>query len=270
MELSSVLGNFNALFEKILKSVESTIYKNLDKITDITPKLLKQEPIKKLFFSDKVNGIILIANSFVMFYICYYIICTFISMYNGKKIENFYSFILKMVLVLIFVNNSYYLCEQILNIFSIITNAIADFGKDAVGKEINFVNLNEKVTSIKKLMKDDAISLNGIIRGIISFASINIMINFSIRYVTIIFLIVFSPIGIILSFSKITRGIFKSWLNMLIVNLSIQVITKFILIIPLAFKTVNSDIFKMVVIGTMYLLYKLNTFIKEILNKIGS
>lgn len=267
MNVSNILGSFNTLFEKVLKSIESELYKNLDKIVDIAPNILKEEPLKKLFFSNKVNGIILIADSLIMFYICYFIICTLISMYNGKKIENVYVFILKMVVILILVNSSYYICEQILEIFKLLSDAVEKFGKGAVNGNIDFVNLNKKIKSIKGIMKDDALSMNGIIRGVISFVSVNIMISFCIRYVTVILLVLFSPIAIMLGSANITRGIFKSWIYLLLTNLSIQILTKLILIIPLAYKSVNSDMYKMIIIGSMYLLHKQGTFVKELISR---
>jgi hypothetical protein len=56
---------------------------------------------------------------------------------------------------------------------------------------------------------------------------------------------------------------------MFITNMSIQVITKLVLIIPLAYKNTSSVMYKIVLVGTVYTLYKITNLSKELFAKIS-
>ena len=120
------------------------------------------------------------------------------------------------------------------------------------------------------MLKSDILSLNGIIKGIISFGSISILINFSIRYVTVIFLITISPFAFVSLGSELTIGVFKVWFKTLFVTLMIQVVIKFIIFIPLLYKDINSMTYKIILVGSIYIVYKINGFTKELFSKISS
>ena len=124
--------------------------------------------------------------------------------------------------------------------------------------------------SIEDLLNSDMLSLDGIIKGVISFGSISILINFAIRYVTVIFLIIISPFAFASLSSELTLGIFKTWIKTLIVSLMTQVIVKFIILIPMLYKNVNSMMYKIILVGSIYIIYKINNFTKEIFLKITS
>lgn len=49
MNTQDIIGNFNILVEKIIKSVENEVYKNIDSILVIDKKIFKVEPLNKLF-----------------------------------------------------------------------------------------------------------------------------------------------------------------------------------------------------------------------------
>ena len=77
------------------------------------------------------------------------------------------------------------------------------------------------------------------------------------------------PFAVMFSITTSTRGIFNSWFKIFIINLFQQWIVKLLLIIPLSFKNIDTDIFKIIVLGTIYLLYKINVFSKEFLGNIS-
>lgn len=268
MSVNDILNSLNLLSEKLFKSVEGEVYTTLDKIVNISPNILKSEPLKNIFFENKVNGIILIANSLMMFYITYYMFSQLISLYNGNKAENIYVFIIKLVVIFILVNNSYYICNLILDITSELTDAIEIYSEDISKQDVTFTNLKEKIISIKDFMKNDLLSLNGLIKGVISFGAITILINFSIRYVTVIFLIVIFPLSLITLTSNITSGIFKSYFKLFITTLLTQVIVKLVILIPLMYKDVDSTMYKIILVGTIYIIYRINMFVKDIFVKI--
>lgn len=270
MNAQNILDNLNLISEKLFKSVEEQVYKVLDDILVIGPNILNDEPLKNLCNVDKTNGIIIIANSFIMLYVIYFAISQVINLYNGEAVSNIYKFIIKIVIIGICVNSSYFICNEILSFFEILTDTIDNFCKEVSGINVNFVNLKEVIVNIKDFLNNDLLSLNGIIKGMVSFGSVSILINFAIRYVTVIFLVLISPLAFITLSSKITGGIFESWLKLLIINLFTQIIVKFIILIPIMYKNTSTIMYKIILVGSIYLIYKINTFTKEMFNKIIS
>ena len=268
MNVENILDNINFISEKLFKSVEEQVYKVLDELVIIGPDILKDEPLKNICYSDKINGVIIIANSLILFYIIYFVFDQIINLYNGKSAENMYKFIIKVVIIGIAVNFSYYICEEILYFFKLLSDSVDLFCKEITNIEICFVSLKEIIINIKDFLNEDLLSLNGLIKGMVSFGSVSILINFSIRYVTIIFLIIISPFALISLLSNITSGIFKSWGKLLITNLLVQIIVKFLLVIPIVYKNTNSIMYKIILVGSIYLIYKINIFTKDIFIKI--
>ncbi|MDD4375249.1 MAG: hypothetical protein PHR25_00480 [Clostridia bacterium] len=54
----------------------------------------------------------------------------------------------------------------------------------------------------------------------------------------------------------------------MVINLCFQWIVLILLIIPISFKEQSGDWFKLIMVGTIYLLYKMNQFMQEIFGKI--
>lgn len=267
MNVVDIISNLNTVFEKVFKSVESEVYVVLDSVICIDKNIFKIEPIKNIINS---NGIIIIANAIMFFLIIYYMFTVLISMYNGNKYESIYHLIIKLLLISVLINSSYYLVEQVIELNSYITSSVESLCKDLAGKDITFENLKDNILNIQDFMKSDFVSLDGIIKGIISFGTVNILINFCIRYATIILLIIISPIAFCMLFSNLTKGAFYTWIKMLITNLLVQVILKLLLAIPLIYTDTNNILYKIILVGTIYIIYKLNNFIKELFSKFSS
>lgn len=264
----NLLNSINILLEKIYKSVEGNVYELLDKLVIISANILKQEPLKYIFKDE--NGATFVATSLILFYIVQYMLMKLIAMYNGNNPENAFKFILRIIITIAIASSTKYICELVLQINEIFTNIISSIGENISKHEISFVGFGEVVTDLEKYMSSDNLGVDGLIKGFISFGAITLLINYSVRYVTIIFCILVMPFAVMFSITPSTRGIFDSWLKICIVNLSQQWIVKLLLIIPLSFKEVDTDIFKIIVLGTIYLLYKINLFSKEFLGNISA
>ena len=264
----NILASINILLEKIYKSVEGNVYELLDKLIDISPDILNNEPLKYLFKDSEKEGIIFIATSLVLFYVVQYILLKFIAMYNGKNPENIFRFIIRMIICVTFTSCSKYICETVLGINAVFTELLSSLGENITGDKITFCAFKEVIVDLEKYMGEDCISLDGLIKGFISFGSVTLLINYAVRYVTVIFLILVMPLAIMFSVSPITKGIFNSWLKLFVINLSMQWIVKLVLIIPVSVKTINNEMFKIIIIGTIYILYKINMFVKEFLGNI--
>ena len=268
METENIINSINIVVEKIYKSVEGQVYEILDKIAIITPDILNKEPLSRIYQKDGTSIFMLIAISLITFYATYYIFTRIVSMYNGNKIESIYKFILKVIVTAILMGSSLFIVETILNINALMTSSVISAGKDITGETISFNSLKEKITDLDKYMSEDFISLDGLIKSFIAFGAISLLINFAVRYVTVIFLILMAPFGIIFMASPVTGGIAKAWMKLFITAITTQTVVYLILIIPLSFKDTNSVMFRIVLVGTIYLLYRLNTFIKDILGNI--
>jgi len=190
-------------------------------------------------------------------------------MYNGESTENVFKYMLRVVLCVICSASSLFVCEQILSINGLLTDVIASIGKDLTGEKICFESLREIAVNLDEFMSEEAISVDGIIKGVISFGATSILITFAIRYVTLIFLVLISPIAIMFAASSATYGIFKSWIKMLCSTLVVQDVVLVILMIPLSVKTIDNNLFRIILVGSIYLLYKINNFSKEFLGSIS-
>ena len=270
MNAQDIINSLNSVSEKLFKSIESEVFTYLDKLVGITPDIFKEEPLKKILSQDSLNSIILIANSFVLFYIVFFVIQKLISMYNGEKSQSVYGFVIKLIIVGALVNSSFLICKEIINLTSLLSNCIDGLIQDVCGKSATFENLKESILKIEDLTKSDVLSLNGVIKGVISFGSISILINFGIRYVTIIFLIITSPFAFVTLSSESTVGIFKTWMKSFFVSLMTQIVVKIVIFIPLLYKKTNSMMYKIILVGSIYIIYKINNFTKQIFVKISS
>ena len=92
-----------------------------------------------------------------------------------------------------------------------LTNIILNIGEDITKKEISFESLKECITNIEKSMSSDAISIDGVIKGVISIGASSILITLAIRYVTIIVLIILSPVAIMLAANDNTYSLFLAY-----------------------------------------------------------
>ena len=269
MEVNNILNAINIIAEKIFKSVEGEVFKGLDDFLIINEKILDKEPLKTLFVKNHGDGLIVLAMSFVIFFLVYYIIARIIAMYNGENIDNIFKYMLRIVVCVICSTSSLFLCEQILNINGLLTEVIANVGKDLTGETVCFESLREVVLNLDAYMSKEALSVDGVIKGVVSFGATSILITFAIRYVTLVFLILISPIAIMFAASSATYGIFKSWVRMLCGNLLIQNVVIVILMIPLSVKQADNNIFRIILVGSIYLLYRINNFSKEFLGNIS-
>lgn len=270
MDVQNIINSLNSVAEKLFRSIEGQVYEEIDKIVNIAPNIFKDEPLKNIFSQDKVSILIVIANALILFYIIYFAFSKMISVYNGNKSQSVYNFVIRLVLVTFLVNSSYLILKEVINLNYIFTDSIDKALEQIAGTSINFENLKESILKINDLLKSDMLSLNGVIKGVISFGSISILISFAVRYVTIIFLLIISPFAFVSLSSNLTVGIFKTWIKTLFVTLMVQVVVKFVIFIPIMYKHTSSLSYKVVLVGAIYILYKVNNFTREIFAKISS
>ena len=269
MDFNNILNNLNQLSTQFFQTVEEEVYKTLDKLVSIKVNILTEQPLNSIFVNNSENAMILIANTLILFFITYYIFTQLISLFNGNKAENIYIFIFKVIIITLVINNSYFICETILDLNEKFEDIVSYYGKEITKNEISFTNLKERIIDVQDFLNTDLISLDGIIKGVISFGSITILINFSIRYVIIILLILLFPIFASMCLSNVTINMFFNYLKTLIMMLLTGSIVKIIMILPLVYKDVDSIMYKIVLVGSIYVIYKLNTYVKEMFANIN-
>lgn len=270
MDAGSIINSINAIAEKIFKSVEGEVFNNLDELLIVSEDILEKEPLKNLFTQKGIDSFGMLTTSFIIFFCTYYVITRIISMYNGQESQSAWKYILCTTICVIISSSSLFVCKQVLTINGIFSDTLKQIGETLTKKEICFASLKEVVVNLNEHMTQDFLSVDGLIRGVISFGAVTLLVNLSIRYVTIIFLLLASPLGIILASSNYTYGVFNMWLKMLIKNLLVQHVIILILVIPLAFKNPDNSMYKIILVGSIYLLYRINNFTGELFSQIAS
>ncbi len=270
MESTNLISNINIVFEKLFNSVERDVFKAIDNIFVIDETIVEKEPLSNLIQIDGINYIGVLANAFIIFFCIYYIVINFISMYNGNKSESVFKFILKIIVVGILTNFSIYILSTILQLNNIFTEILDGIARLISKDSLTFECLKDKIINIEEYIKEDTLSLNGMTKGMLTFGSISVLMTFAIRYVTILFLILISPLAFICLCTKLTSGIFFSYMKVFFINLMMQNVVKIVLMLPLSCTNMENIMYKIIMVGSIYVIYRINTFTKEIFSKITS
>lgn len=264
--MDNIISVINTLLQNIFSAVDGELFDILDSLVMINKDILLTEPIEKLGFKSEDNSIILIALTFITMFAIFFGIKRLINMYNVGSTKDTAKFILRVVICTILMMSSYFLIETVLNINELFGDVLKNIGEEITDKEISFVTLKETILELEKDMTDTAISLDGVIKGMVSFGVVSLVFTFAIRYVTVIFLILISPIAIMLAINDSTFVIFVKWCKLFITNLFIQNAVLLVITIPLCIDDVDSVMFKVILVGSIYILYKIKSFAGDLLN----
>ena len=196
----------------------------------------------------------------------YYAISLLISHITAIPNISPISFIFKIIIISIFINSSYFICEQVLDINSLISSAIRELGENILNKNICFSCLTQEINNIISLENNsfNIFSLNGILKSFISFGLFNLVFSYSLRYVLIKVMILISPFAILTLVHEKTSWFFKSWFKSLLSLLFIQIFISFVLLITFSISP-SSDLFSnLIYVGCIYTLMKSNSFVREL------
>lgn len=197
----------------------------------------------------------------------YYIFRLFYSNYNEIQIEKPYQFIFKILIFSLFINFSYFIFDQLLNINYLISASIQEIGKNALNCDINFSQLVSKLNSKVTIQTNgfDVFSFDGILKSIASAGLLNLLFSYSIRYILVQFFIISFPIILLTLSNASTSWIFKSWCKCFFSLLVIQIFIPLLLIVIFSLDDSNKILF----IAAIYSLTKINSYIKEIFGGIS-
>ncbi len=212
-------------------------------------------------------GVLYFSNAFLLSFLLFYIIKYYFSNYSEVKIERPSHFIFKIIIFAIISNSSYFLQEEILEMNSLISQSMQKIGEIITNKDINFSELISQLnTTISSSETFEIFTTEGLIKSVSSIGLISLLLNYSIRYVLIQVFILSTPFAIFTLINYSTNWIFKQWLKAYFSLLIIQDVVPIVLM--LIFSLSNID--KILYIAGIFVLIKINSYVKEIFGGISA
>lgn len=267
-----IINTINTILGNLFSSIDNNLYSLLDYITFINSDILKDKNFENIFGTSTSNGILLIANSLLLGIILYFAIKYLLSHFTYSQIENPHNFLIKLIICGICMNFSYFLLSQFLDIFSNISLAIRNLGENLFNKNICFseliLNINTNISVDTSSI--NIFSLDGLIKGLISFSLLNLVFSYSFRYILIKVFVLITPFAILSNSLISTSWFFKSWFRNLFSLLFIQIIVSIILLILFSIDYSSNLISKFIYIGGIYALIKSNSFVREFLGGVST
>lgn len=275
--ITLIIKAINTIFSNFFSSIDNAIYPVLDDMVFIDDSILEYTFLEKIMGTDSTNGLLLLANSLLIAFVLYYCIRLVFSYYTGTETESPLRFLVRLVLFSILMNSSFVICKGIIIFSSYITDFIKKLGSNLFGSDISFLSLSTLLNNnlVSNNSEFNIFSIDGIIKIIMSIGIFNVLLSYAFRYIMLKLLVLLCPFAFLCLINKPTEKIFKTWLQTLCSLLLLQVIVAIILILPHAIdSTVTaqySNLFnKLILVGTIYALFKANSFVKELFGGIST
>ena len=260
-----IFETINSLFSGLFASIDNNLYPVLDDITFINTDILTDSPIEKILGFDLQSGLLTICNSLLVGVFLYFAISNFISYYTFSNSQKPLSFFFKMIIFGVLMNFCFFFCEQIINIVSLTSSSIRYSGEILYGKSICFSSLIETLNTVVSIGKDEfnIFSLDGLIKGFISFNLFQLLFTYALRYILIKTWVLISPFAILSAILNSTSWFFKVWFRSFITFLFVQVFVSFVLLIAFSVNYNNDLLSKLMTVGCIYAFTKANHFVRE-------
>ncbi|MBR3697044.1 MAG: hypothetical protein IKM97_02055 [Clostridia bacterium] len=271
--VDNIRQSLNELFSGLFSSIDNNIYSLLDNLIFINSKITNEPAIKNIFGDNITDGILLICNSLVFGFIIYYAANFLFSHLTYSKVQSPSQFIFKSIIFIGLMNSSLWICSQIIDIVSILTELIKNLGKITFGYEISFANLINKINSSVYINNSEfsMFSFDGMIKSFTSFGLINLLFTYSLRYIMLQVFILISPFAFLCLITDSTSWFFSSWLRSFISMLCVQVLISIILTLSFSLNfNSETNLSKLLLIGTIYALLKANLFMQQIIGGIST
>ena len=268
-----IINTINSIFETLFSSIDNNLYSVLDDITFIGSDILYDKNFESLFGTSTSNGILLIANSFLLAFILYYAARYLMAHFTYAQTDTPLSFILKLVLFGIAMNFSFFIVEFIIDLNSNVSLSIRNLGESLFNKNICF---SELITTINTNIAIDTNSLNifsldGLIKGTLSISLLNLVFSYSLRYILIKVFVLLSPFAFLSLTLDKTNWFFKSWFKNLFSLLFIQIIVSIVLLILFSMDFSTTNLFsKFIYVGGIYALIRANSLVREFIGGVST
>lgn len=268
-----IIDTINTIFETLFSSIDNNLYSVLDDITFINSDILQDKNFENLFGTSASNGILLIANSFLLAFILYYAARYLMAHFTYTQTEAPLSFIIKLILCGIAMNFSFFLLEMLLDLNANVSLAIRGLGENLFHKNICF---SELITTINTNIAIDTNSLNifsldGLIKGTLSVSLLNLVFSYSLRYILMKVFILLSPFAFLSLTLDKTNWFFKTWFRNLFSLLLIQIIVSLVLLILFSMDYSSTNLFaKFIYVGGIYALIKINSLVRDFIGGVST
>lgn len=268
-----IIDTINTIFENIFSSIDNNLYSLLDELIFIDKDILNDNYFQKILGTSSSSGILLISNSLLLALILYYGVKFLLSHLTYERIDRPSSFLTKLIIFGICMNSSFFIVELFINLMSNISLAIRSIGEDLFNQNICFSTL---ITNINTNISVDTSSINiftidGIIKGILSFSLLNLVFSYSLRYILIKVFVLITPFAFLsLSLSN-TNWFFKAWLKNLFSLFFIQITVSIVLLLLFSVNFSDSNLFnKFIYIGGMYALIRSNSLVRDFIGGVST
>lgn len=269
---NTIQNSLNTIFSKIFSSLDNSFYSILDNLAFINTSILDNNVIKALLGTNIKSGILAICNSFILGFILYYSIRFLFSHLIYIKTESPKEFIFKAIIFAVLMNNSLWICEQIIFIIDFCTSFLISTAENLFQRTITFSEfLNVLNTTLFWVpTATDLFSFAGIVKSFSSIGLINLVFTFSLRYIMILLFILISPFAFLSLITTSSSWIFKTWIKSFISLLLYQLIIGLLLIISFTFTNIaNSLLVSIFYVGIIQVFQKSGYFIREIFGGIS-
>ena len=267
----TILTSINELINSLFSSIDTAIYSMLDNLTFIDTSILSNTYFQKILGLNSSEGILLICNSLIFGFILYYAISFLLSHLTYSSIDSPKQFIFKCILFIPIMNSSLWICEQIINLVSIITSLINSIGNTLFNKDVTFVSFIDNINMSVYMSGDlNIFSFDGIVKSFTSFGLINLIFSYSLRYIMLQIFILLSPFAFLSLISSSSKWFFQIWFKSFLSLLLVQILISLILLLSFSFPLTDSSSTQLLYIGIIYALTRANGYIKEIFGGIST
>ncbi len=271
----SIIETINSLFGNLFSSIDSTIYSALDNITFINTDILNSYYFEKVFGTTTSNGFLLVANSLLAGFVLYYGITYLFSSLGimQDNIQKPSQFFFKILIGGLLMNSSFFICEFLIDLNSLLSNTIKTIGHDLLNVNICFSDLINQLNAVIffETNSNNIFSIDGLLKIIFSFSFFNIIFSYSVRYIMIKVFVLISPFAFLCISTPNTSVFFKAWLKSFIALLFVELLASIILIIMFSLTYSSNDVTaKLLIIGSLFALIKANSYVREFIGGINT
>lgn len=262
-----IVQTINTIFSNIFSSIDNSIYANLDNLVFVNSSILNNSMFEKLLGSNGKSGFLYLADAMLLGISLFYIIRYFYFNIIDITVEKPSQFLFKLLIFGLLVNSSYFISEQILDLNYYFSASIQQIGKEILGLDVTFsqliVTLNKEIIVSSNDL--NVFSLDGIIKSFVSIGLVNLLLSYSLRYILLQVLIMFSPFSILSLINNSSSWIFKSWFKSIFSLLLLQLFIPLVIIVVFCIDNSN----KLLFVGGIYTLTKINDYIREMFGGLG-
>ena len=263
-----IIQTINQIFSTMFSSIDNNLYGNLDNLVFIKNDILNGSIFKNLLGANTLSGFVYLADAMLAGILLYYIIRYFYSNFVDVRIESPHQFLFKFLIFAFAVNGCYLIIEQVININYFISSSIQELGKNSTGLNISFsqvlINTNKFIGS--DISSVNFLSFDGILKSFISIGLIGLALNYSLRFILMQVLILFAPFAILSLMTSSTSWIFQAWSKSFLSLLVVQIFVPIVIVVIFSIDPSNKVLF----VGGIYVLSKINNYVREIFGGISS